>query len=76
MLFCSHVEKRKKRYYDVYTLVEKNEGISSVLNLTPFLVYFIESVYNHLETKMTAAKTAGEFTKLLEDGKITGFCCT
>lgn len=69
--FSSHVEKSRKGYYDAYTLVEKNEDISGVLDLTPFLVYFIEHVYNHLDAKMPAAKTADEFMKLLENGSIT-----
>lgn len=69
--FSSYVEKSRSRYYDAYTLVEKNEKISGVLDVTPFLVYFIENVYNHLETKLPTAETADRFIKLLEEGNLT-----
>lgn len=69
--FSSYVEKSRKHYYNAYTLVEENEKISGVLDITPFLIYFIENVYNRLETEVLPTKTIDQFTKLLEKGKIT-----
>lgn len=43
-----YVNKSRKGYYDAYTLAEENAHISGVLDVTPFLVYFIENVYHML----------------------------
>lgn len=69
--FSSYVEKSRKQYYNAYTQVEENEKISGILDVTPFLVYFIEHVYNHLEAETLPIKTTDQFTKLLEEGKLT-----
>lgn len=42
------VEESCSRYYKAYTQVEQNQQISGVLDVTPFLVYFAESVYYQL----------------------------
>ena len=42
------VEESCSRYYKAYTQVEHNQQISGVLDVTPFLVYFAESVYYRL----------------------------
>lgn len=42
------VEESCARYYKAYTQVEQNQQISGVLDVTPFLVYFAESVYHRL----------------------------
>ena len=39
-----YINKSRKGYYDVYTLVAENARISGMLDATPFLVYFIEHV--------------------------------
>lgn len=69
--FSSYVEKSRKHYYNAYTLVEENEKISGVLDITPFLIYFIENVYNYLEVKAPQIKTMDQFLELLEAGKVT-----
>lgn len=42
------VEESRSQYYKAYTQVEQNQQISGVLDVTPFLVYFAESVYHRL----------------------------
>lgn len=69
--FSSYIEKSRKQYYNAYTQVEENEKISGVLDVTPFLVYFIENIYNRFDSAAIPAKTMGQFTKLLEEGKLT-----
>ncbi|KAB4605790.1 Fic family protein [Pseudoflavonifractor sp. BIOML-A6] len=69
--FSSYVEKSRKQYYSAYTQVEENEKISGVLDVTSFLVYFIEYVYNHLEAETLPMKTTGQFAKMLEEGNLT-----
>lgn len=69
--FSSYVEKSRKKYYDAYTLVEQNEKISGILDLTPFLVYFIENIYHDLQSGQPKLQTVEGFTDLLEAGQIT-----
>lgn len=42
------VEESRSRYYKAYTQVEQDRQISGVSDVTPFLVYFAESVYHRL----------------------------
>lgn len=66
-----YVEKSRKGYYDAYTLAEQNARISGVLDVTPFLVYFIENVYHKLGSALPAPSTTDTFKKALEQGGVT-----
>lgn len=65
-----YIEKSRKKYYDAYTLAERNQSISGVMDATPFLVYFIENVYNKMDLAAPAQVTE-IYTKVLEEGRIT-----
>ena len=69
--FSSYIDRSRNGYYNAYSLAEKNEKISGVLDVTPFLAYFIESVYNKFSASISQADTLGAFRKALDDGKIT-----
>ncbi|MDR0491167.1 MAG: Fic family protein [Oscillospiraceae bacterium] len=69
--FSSHIERSRKQYYDAYTLSEANARISGVTDITPFLVYFTEYVYNRLDTSMPRPDTLQVFNGALESGSIT-----
>ena len=66
-----YVERSKKRYYHVYTLCERNASISGVMDVTAFLVYFIEEVYHKMKVSLPAAQTMDGFQIALDEGKIT-----
>lgn len=66
-----YVEKSRRGYYNAYTLTEQNARISGVMDVTPFLVYFIENVYHKLVYALPAANTAEDFQKVLEQGTVT-----
>ena len=66
-----YVNKSRKRYYDAYTLVEENAHISGVLDVTPFLVYFIENVYHKLNGVLPARRTTETFQDALSQGQVT-----
>lgn len=68
--FSSLIKKSKKEYYKAFTLVEENSKISSWTDVTPFISYFSEYVYNNVAAKeendnMIVYKSA------LKDGIIT-----
>lgn len=69
--FSSYIERSRKGYYNAYSLVEENVKISGVMDVTPFLVYFIENVYNKLGSALPQVNTMATFNKALDDGQIT-----
>ena len=70
--FSYHINQTRKKYYQAYKLIEDNAKISSVIDVTPFLIYFAENIYNHIE-KENVQKTnqIARFQDALKDGKIT-----
>lgn len=69
--FSGYVERSRKDYSDAYALVEENTKISGMTDVTPFLVYFAENVYNKLGGALPQADTLEVFRKALNEGKIT-----
>lgn len=65
------VEESCSRYYKAYTRVEQNQQISGVLDVTPFLVYFAESVYYRLGEDQPQFRTLQVFEEALRQGKVT-----
>lgn len=65
------VEESCCRYYKAYTQVEQNQRISGVLDVTPFLVYFAESVYHRLGEGQPRPRTLQAFEEVLRQGKVT-----
>ncbi|MCI2160581.1 MAG: Fic family protein [Oscillospiraceae bacterium] len=69
--FSSYIERSRKGYYSAYSMTEGNAKISGVMDVTPFLVYFIENVYNKLGSALPQVNTMAAFNKALDDGQIT-----
>lgn len=69
--FSNYIEKSRKKYYDAYTLVEENSKLSGVLDITPFLLYFTENVYNKMVENEIKTNTLEEYSSALSQGKIT-----
>ncbi|MDR1194507.1 MAG: Fic family protein [Peptococcaceae bacterium] len=69
--FSSFIERSRQAYYNAFTLCEKNAARGGVLDVTPFLVYFIANVYNKLEDTPPRPDTLTSFGQLLAAGKIT-----
>lgn len=65
------IEESRSRYYKAYTLVEQNQQISGVLDVTPFLTYFAESVYSRLGEGRPQLRTLQAFDGALRQGKVT-----
>lgn len=65
------VEESCARYYKAYTRVEQNQQISGVLDVTPFLVFFAESVYYRLGEDQPQPRTLQAFEEALRQGKVT-----
>lgn len=68
--FSGLIEKSRKAYYDAFTLIEENRKISQRIDVTPFVLYFIENVYNKMSASAQSALSvcseavkSGELTK-------------
>lgn len=66
-----YIEKSRRDYYNAYTLAERNAQISGIMDVTPFLVYFIENVYHKLAATVPVSNTTDTFQKALERGNVT-----
>jgi len=69
--FSSYIERSRKGYYQAFSLTESNMKISGLLDVTPFLVYFVQEVYNKLGSAMPPVNTLDVFRQTLDGGKIT-----
>lgn len=70
--FSSYIEQSRNSYYNAFTLTEENAKISNVLDITPFLAYFIEHVYDKLISPAPQSDAFTVFAQALESGSITG----
>jgi len=69
--FSSRIEKSRKAYYDAYTLIEENKKYSGKIDVTPFILYFIENVYDKMNEGSSATETFEVYENALKQGKIT-----
>ena len=65
------MEKSRRGYYNAYTLAEQNAKISGVMDVTPFLTYFIENVYHKLVSALPDPHTTETFRNALSRGDVT-----
>lgn len=69
--FSSKIEKSRKAYYDAYTAIEENKKYSGKIDVTPFVLYFINNVYNKMNEGSTAVETLTVYDSAVKDGKVT-----
>lgn len=69
--FSSQIEKTRKAYYDAYTLIEQNKQLSGKIDVTPFVLYFINNVYNKMNEGTTAVDVFAIYDEAIKAGKVT-----
>ena len=69
--FSSQIEKSRKAYYDAYTAIEENKKYSGKIDVTPFILYFINNVYNKMNEGSAAVETLAIYDEAVKDGKVT-----
>lgn len=69
--FSSRIEKSRKVYYNAYTLIEENKKLSGKIDITPFIIYFTENVYNNTNEISASAEIMSAYKNALNEGKIT-----
>lgn len=68
--FSSLIEKTRKQYYDAYQTIEDNYCYTHTIDVTPFLLYFINNVYNNIEQPLQE-DTLSVYRLALNQKKIT-----
>jgi len=58
-------------YYKAFTLTSNNSKVSEILDVTPFVSYFIDNVLTKLQKKAEPTNALKKFNNLLQTGKIT-----
>lgn len=69
--FSSQIEKSRKAYYDAFTTVEENKKLSGKIDVTPFVLYFINNIYNKMNEGTADIDTLTAFDEAVKEGKIT-----
>ena len=70
--FSHYIAESKSAYYKAYDRVEKNALISGYTDVTPFLSYFCNEVYNRLQVDVMPPQTELQvYQTALSEGKIT-----
>lgn len=67
----SYIEKSRKYYYDAYSLCEDNYKMLDKLDITPFIVYTIDNIYNHLNDSLLNNDTLNIYEEFNNGGEIT-----
>lgn len=69
--FSALIMESRRLYYKAYTLIEQNAEISGIVDVTPFVLYFAQNVYNRLSQVMPGQYTLDEFANALLRGDVT-----
>ena len=69
--FSALIMESRRLYYKAYTLIEQNAEISGIADVTPFVLYFAQNVYNRISEAMPGQYTMDEFANALLRGDVT-----
>lgn len=69
--FSRYIVKSVKKYYEAYTLIEENQKLTGVIDVTPFIIYFAENVYGKFEKQEISVDVFDLFKQALEKGEVT-----
>ena len=69
--FSSKIEKTRKAYYNAYTAIEDNKKYSGKIDITPFISYFADNVYNTYNEQIAENNILKEYKEHLDNGEIT-----
>ena len=69
--FSAFISSSRNGYYKAYTLAEENAKLSGVMDVTPFLTYFIGQVYDKLDRALPQSESTEVFLDALKAGKVT-----
>lgn len=69
--FSRLIEESKGEYYRTFKQIEKNQKVSGILDITPFLMYFNQYVYAKIDGYQRMHSSMHSFLKLCKEGRLT-----
>ena len=69
--FSSYIARSKKQYYNAYSVIEENYKISGLIDVSPFIKYFSENVYNKLQKEEFSTDVFENYDNQLRAGNVT-----
>ncbi|HVJ50596.1 Fic family protein [Desulfitobacterium sp.] len=69
--FSTYINGGKGLYYKAFTSIADNFKVSQILDVTPFVTYFIDQVVTKLPQKNEPSQALDQFNNLLQTGVIT-----
>ncbi|MPN51883.1 hypothetical protein SDC9_199533 [bioreactor metagenome] len=66
--FSKYVNASRSDYYKAYSRAEENAAVSGVTDITPFIAYFIQRVYNQLAQTESEITVSAIYEDTLHDG--------
>jgi len=74
--FSSHIEKSRKEYYEAFSTIEENKKYSGKIDVTPFVLYFINNVYNKMNEGNASEEVFVIYQEAVKKGLITEKECS
>lgn len=65
------IEESKEEYCRTFKQIEKNQEVSGILDITPFLLYFNQYVYGKIDGYKKMHSSMHSFLRLCKEGKMT-----
>lgn len=65
------IEESKEEYYRTFKQIEKNQEVSGILDITPFLMYFNDYVYAKIDSYQRMHSSTYTFLRLCKEGRLT-----
>lgn len=69
--FSSLIYRDKNKYYNAFTLVEENQKYNGVIDVTPFVKYCIENIYNKLPEEDKVENLFEKYENAVKSGAVT-----
>lgn len=69
--FSKHINNSKNKYYNSFTAIEENYKISKLVDMTPFIRYFNENVYDKIDMASNETPMLQILAQAMREGKIT-----
>ena len=69
--FSSLIAKSRRAYYGAFTAVEENSKLSGVVDVTPFLTFFVEKIYNEMPQASAEGDVLDAYREAEAAGRIT-----
>ena len=69
--FSVQIEKNRKAYYNAYSVIENNKKFTGKIDVTPFVLYFINNVYNNVGQSKNFEETLSVYEAAVNNGEIT-----